>query len=89
MGLKVQQLTANTDSDVILAGIFGTNDDDLTYLGLHQNLPAVHDTTMYLLTIIEEVGNIYDLINKEIANINSPSAILTLDHELPRVELVV
>ena len=42
---------------------------------------------MYIFTIIEEVGNIHEVINKGIANINSPSALLTIDHKLDPAEL--
>ena len=51
------------------------NYDNSTYLGLSENCPAINDTTLDLLTNIEEVGNIHDVFNKVPANLNSPRAL--------------
>ena len=68
-------------------GHYCANYDDSTYLELCENYPAIHDTTLDLLTSIEEVGNIHDISNKVLANFNSPRDLLTLVHKLNPVEL--
>ena len=47
-GWDVQELPVETDSDVTSAGSPGANDDNLTYLGLHEHSPKNHDTTLDL-----------------------------------------
>ena len=68
-------------------GHYCTNYDVSTYLELCENYPAIHDTTLDLLTSIEEVGNIHDVSNKVLANINSPRDLLTPVHKLKPVEI--
>ena len=63
------------------------NYEDSTYLELCENYPAIHDTTLDLLTSIEEVGKIHDISNKVLANFKSPRDLLTLVHKLNPVEL--
>ena len=50
---KVQELPADTDSDVTLAGRFGVNNDDLDYIESNENLPTVENTTPDLLALIK------------------------------------
>ena len=65
------------------------NYDDSTYLKLCENYPEIHDTTLDLLTSIEEVLKIHDVLNKVLANINSPRSLLTPFHKLNPLEIMV
>ena len=59
-GLEDQELSANIDSDATSARNFGANDDDLAYLRSRKNSPAIENTTLDLLAIIEDAGNILE-----------------------------
>ena len=62
-GLEFQEFPTDTDSDIISAGSSGANNDNSTYLGSREKSPGIHDTTLDLSTIIEEVGNIHEVFN--------------------------
>ena len=64
--LYVQELTVNTDSDITSAGSFGANDDNLTYLKLTENSPKIKNTSLDLSAIIEETGNIHEVVQGDI-----------------------
>ena len=59
-GLEYQELPANIDSDATSARNFGANDDDLDYLRSRKNSPAIENTTLDLLAIIEDAVNILE-----------------------------
>ena len=52
--LDVQEITANTDSDVTLADSFGANDDNLNYLKSKEKSPEIKNTNSDLSDLIEE-----------------------------------
>ena len=87
MRLGYQEFPANADIDVTFTASSGMNDEDLTYLKFRENLPAIQDTNLNLLTIIEEVRNILEVFDKGIFNLNSPSILFTQDHMLNLVEI--
>ena len=66
-------------------GSSGLKYDNLTYLGLHENSPVIHDTTLYLLTSIEEVGNILGVFDERLAKLNLLRKIFTQGNELDPV----
>ena len=68
-------------------GHYCTNYDNLTYLKLCKNYHTINDTTLVLLTSIEEVGNIHDVFNKLLAYLSSPNDLLTLVNKLNSVDL--
>ena len=86
-GLGDQELPAGTDSDVTSADSFGRNDDS-TYLNPRENSPAIENTTLDLLVIIKETGNIFKVFSKEFEELNTPRVLFTQDDELnpPRDE---
>ena len=57
--LEVQELPANTVSDVKTTGRFGTNENGSTFRKSNKNLPVVENNTLDSLVIIEETGNIH------------------------------
>ena len=63
--------------------------DDSSYLELSENYPAIHNTTLDLLTSIEEFVNIQDFSNKVLAYLNSPMALLTPVHKINPMDLMV
>ena len=65
-GLEVQKLTVDTDSDITPAGIFGANDDKLTDLESTENLPEIKNSNYDLLALIEEIGNIHEVVQEDI-----------------------
>ena len=77
MGLEAQEFPSDADSDITLVACSGTNNNDLTYLGSRENSPENHDTAMDLSAITKEVGNLHEVVIKELAKINSPRKLFT------------
>ena len=86
--MEVQEFLADTDSDVMLEDSSAANDDNSTYLGSHENLPTIHDTALDLSTTIEEVGNIHEVLNKGLSEIDPPRAIFTPVHNLNPTDIM-
>ena len=86
-GLEDKELPTDTDSDFTSVVSSGVNGDDSTYLGSHKNSPAVHDTTLDLLTITEESGNIHEVFNEGITELNSPRTLLTAGHGIDPADI--
>ena len=87
-GLDVQELTLDTDIDVTPAGSFGANDDDLNYLKSKENLPKIKNTNSDLSALIEETGNIHEVVEGDIEELHTLSVIFNQDNKLEPVELV-
>ena len=85
--LDDKEFLAGSDNYVTSAGISGANDDDFSYLESHDNSTAIQDTTLNPSTIIKEVGNIFEVFNKGITELNSSRTIFTQDHDLDPAKL--
>ena len=66
-------------------GSSGVNDGNLTYLKSHKKLPAIHNNNLNLSTITKEVGNIPEVFDERIMEINSTMKIFTKYHKLDPV----
>ena len=73
----------------MLTRSYGANNNNSIFLGLHENSTAIHDTTLDLLTIIEEVGNILEVNNKVLAELSSSRKLLNQGNELDHVDFAV
>ena len=87
-GSKDQEITADTDSDVISTASYGANDDCSTYHESHKNSPKNQYNTLELSTIIEGVINTHEVIITEIAKLNLPREIFTPVHNIDITELI-
>ena len=88
MGMEDQECPSNIESDITLASSSRTNNDDSIYVRSHKNPPVIQHTTPDLSSIIEDDGNILEVFDKGIANINSPRMIFTQNNNLNPAELV-
>ena len=87
-GLDVQELTSNTDSDITLAGSFGANDEDLTYLELTKNSPEIKNTSSDLSALIKATGNIHEVVQEDIEELHTPRVIFNQENKLDPAELL-
>ena len=87
-GLEVQEITANTDSDVTSAFSFGTNYNALTFLESNENSPTIKNTTPDLLALIEKTGNIHEVFMGGLEDLHTTRVMFSLDDELDPTELV-
>ena len=79
-GLDYQEPPYDIDSDITLAGSFGTNDNESTYLELRKNLATIENTTPDLLAIIEETGYILEVFGNRLDRINAPRVLFNQDN---------
>ena len=87
-GLYVQELTVNTDSEATPAHIFGANDDNLNYLKSQENSPEIKNTSSDISALIEETGNIHEVVQEYIEELHNPRVIFNQDNELDPAKLV-
>ena len=88
MGLGDQELPANINSDVMSEDSSGVNDDESTYLESIKKSPAIENTTLYLMAIIEETGNILKVFSEGLEHPNAPMVLFNQDDELGPMEIV-
>ena len=88
MGLRYQEIPADTDSDITLADSSVANDDNSTYLESRKISPAILNTTIDVLTIIKETGNILDLFSKGIKDPITPRVLFNQDNDLEPTDLL-
>ena len=69
-------------------GIFGANDDGLTYLELTENSPKIMNTSSDVSSLIKEIGNISEVFQGDIEEIHTQLVIFNQDNELDPAEIM-
>ena len=87
-GSEVQELTANTNSNVTSAGSFGANEDNSTYLDSTEKSPETKNTNSDLLDLIKETGNIHEVVKEDLEELHIPRVIFNQNNDLDPVDLL-
>ena len=85
---EVQELTANTNSNVTLAGSFWREWRQLDLPQVDKKSPETKNTNSDLLDLIKETGNIHEVVKEDLEKLHIPRVIFNQNNDLDPVKII-